>query len=898
MSAHATDAPTDAFPPARHAAPPLVPRLIRTLAVPIILGWIAIIAVANIIVPQLETVGQMRAVSMSPNDAPSMISMKKVGELFKEGDSDSSVMVVLEGQESLGDETHAFYDEMIKKLEADNAHVQSVQDFWGDPLTATGAQSNDGKSAYVQVKLAGNQGEALANESVESVQKIVEGLQPPPGVKAYVTGPAALAADQHIAGDRSMQLIELVTFTVIIMMLLLVYRSIVTVLLVLVMVVLELAAARGLVSFLGYHEIIGLSTFATNLLVTLAIAAATDYAIFLIGRYQEARSVGEDREQAYYTMFRGTAHVVLGSGLTIAGAVFCLSFTRLPYFQTMGVPLAIGMFITVIAALTLGPAIISVASRFGKTLEPKRAMRTRGWRKVGAMVVRWPGAILVATIALSLIGLLTLPGYKTNYNDRSYLPTDLPANEGYAAADRHFSPARMNPELLMVESDHDLRNSSDFLVIDKIAKSIFRVEGISRVQAITRPDGKPIEHTSIPFQISMQGTTQQLNQKYMQDRMADMLVQADEMQNTIDTMTRMSNLTAEMADTTHNMVVKMKDMTADVAELRDNIADFDDFFRPIRAYFYWEPHCYDIPVCHSIRAIFDTLDGVDVMTDDIQQLVPEMERLDSLMPQMVAMMPEMITTMKNMKTMMLTMYASQKGMQDQMAAAQDNSSAMGEAFDASMNDDSFYLPPEVFDNPDFKRGMEQFLSPDGHAVRFIISHDGDPLSPEGIARIDAIKKAAKEAIKGTPLEGFDRLSGRHRRHLQGPGRWQHLRPRHRRRCRTGADLHHHVADHARHRGVGGDRRHGGAVARRLVRPVRADMAAPARHRTALDGAGDVGHHPVGRRRGLQPAVGVTLQRGDPCRAPDGNHPGHGRHRIGGDVGRPGLRVHDDLDVGQ
>ena len=753
MSAHAAEAPTDAFPPARHAARPLVPRLIRTLAVPIILGWIAIIAVANIIVPQLETVGQMRAVSMSPNDAPSMISMKKVGELFKEGDSDSSVMVVLEGQESLGDETHAFYDEMIKKLEADNAHVQSVQDFWGDPLTATGAQSNDGKSAYVQVKLAGNQGEALANESVESVQKIVEGLQPPPGVTAYVTGPAALAADQHIAGDRSMQLIEAVTFTVIIMMLLLVYRSIVTVLLVLVMVVLELAAARGLVSFLGYHEIIGLSTFATNLLVTLAIAAATDYAIFLIGRYQEARSVGEDREQAYYTMFRGTAHVVLGSGLTIAGAVFCLSFTRLPYFQTMGVPLAIGMFITVIAALTLGPAIISVASRFGKTLEPKRAMRTRGWRKVGAMVVRWPGAILVATIALSLIGLLTLPGYKTNYNDRSYLPTDLPANEGYAAADRHFSPARMNPELLMVESDHDLRNSSDFLVIDKIAKSIFRVEGISRVQAITRPDGKPIEHTSIPFQISMQGTTQQLNQKYMQDRMADMLVQADEMQNTIDTMTRMSNLTAEMADTTHNMVVKMKDMTADVAELRDNIADFDDFFRPIRAYFYWEPHCYDIPVCHSIRAIFDTLDGVDVMTDDIQQLIPEMERLDSLMPQMVAMMPEMITTMKNMKTMMLTMYASQKGMQDQMAAAQDNSSAMGEAFDASMNDDSFYLPPEVFDNPDFKRGMEQFLSPDGHAVRFIISHDGDPLSPEGIARINAIKKAAKEAIKGTPLEG-------------------------------------------------------------------------------------------------------------------------------------------------
>ena len=71
-------------------------------------------------------------------------------------------------------------------------------------------------------------------------------------------------------------------------------------------------------------------------------------------------------------MFHGTAHVVLGSGLTIAGATFCLHFTRLPYFQTLGIPLAIGMVVVVLAALTLGPAVISVASRFGKLLEPKR----------------------------------------------------------------------------------------------------------------------------------------------------------------------------------------------------------------------------------------------------------------------------------------------------------------------------------------------------------------------------------------------------------------------------------------------------------------------------------------------------------------------------------------------
>ena len=74
-------------------------------------------------------------------------------------------------------------------------------------------------------------------------------------------------------------------------------------------------------------------------------------------------------------------------------------------------------------------------------------------------------------------------------------------NMGYAAADRHFDAARMNPELVLVESDHDLRNPTDFLVIDKIAKAIFKVPGVARVQTITRPEGKPIQHSTIPFQM-------------------------------------------------------------------------------------------------------------------------------------------------------------------------------------------------------------------------------------------------------------------------------------------------------------------------------------------------------------------------------------------------------------
>jgi RND superfamily putative drug exporter len=727
-------------------------RWIRRLSVPIIVGWIALIVVLTLTVPQLEVVGEMQAVSMSPKEAPSVIAMMRVGKVFQEFDSDSSAMIVLEGDKALGEDAHRFYDDMVAKLRADTKHVQHIQDFWGDPLTSAGAQSEDGKATYVQVYLAGNMGEALGNESVTAVQKLIAGLSPPPGVKVFVTGGPALQADQQNAGNASIRIIELVTVAVIVLMLLFFYRSIVTVLLVLTILVLSLSATRGVVAFLGYHNLIGLSTFATQLLVTLAIAATTDYAIFLIGRYQEARSVGEDRESAYYTMFRGTAHVVLGSGMTIAGATFCLSFTRLPYFQTLGIPLAVGMVVAVLVALTLGPAVITVASRF-RLLEPKRAMRIRFWRRLGAAVVRWPGWILTMTILLALVGLLTLPGYQPSYNDRKYLPADLPANEGFAAAERHFPVARMNPEMLLVETDQDLRNSADFLVIDRIARAVTRVPGIGRVQSITRPEGKPLKFSTIPAQLSMSGTFEKMNRSYMQKTMDGMLTQANEMQTTIDTMTKMSALMGQMSAVTHSLVARTRDMTIDIAELRDHIADFDDFFRPIRNYLYWEPHCYDIPVCWSLRSVFDTLDGVDTTTDDIQALLPDLERLDSLMPQLLALMPPQIETMKSMQKMMLTMHSSQASQQDQQAAMNDNQSAMGDAFNDSHNDDTFYLPPEIFDNKDFKRGMDNFISPDGHAVRFIISHENDPLSADGIDRIDAIKTAAFEAIKGTPLEG-------------------------------------------------------------------------------------------------------------------------------------------------
>jgi putative drug exporter of the RND superfamily len=734
----------------RHAARPLLAHAMRVLSVPIILGWLAVTAVTNAVVPQLEMVGKEHSVSLSPQDAPALVAMKRLGSQFQQFDSDSMAMIVLEGEQPLGDEAHRYYDDLVRQLEQDTKHVQHVQNYWGDLITAAGSQSTDGKAAYVQVNLAGNQGETLGNESVEAVREIVQRSHPPAGVRAYVTGQAPLTTDMTEAGDKSMVKITVITIAVITVMLLIVYRSVTTTLLILFVVLIEMSAARGVVAVVGHFGLLGLSTFATSLLTSLSIAAGTDYAIFLIGRYQEARQSGQEREDAYYTAFHGVGHVILGSGLTVAGAMLCLHFTRLNYFSSMGIPSAIGLSVVVVGSLTLAPAVLTVGSHFG-LLDSRRAIRSRGWRRVGTAVVRWPVPILAAAIAIALIGLLALPGYKTSYNDRHYIPAGLPSNVGYAAAERHFSAARMNPDILLVDAGRDLRHASDMIVLDKIAKSLFRVPGIARVQNITRPLGDPIAHSSIPFQVSMQSVSMTENMQFLRKTMADMLTMTDQLGTMVATLQKMQALTSRMADTTHQMLGNMKEMKATTDEMRDHLADFDDFFRPLRNYLYWEPHCFDIPICWSMRSLFDGLDGVDKLGDNLNGLLANVTDLDQLMPQLVQLMPPMIAVSQNMQSTMQSMYSTLNGLINQIDRMTDTASAMGQAFDDAKSDDYFYLPPEAFDSPDFQRGLKLMISPDGKSAQFIITHDVDPATPEGISHVGAEMQAAKEAVKGTPL---------------------------------------------------------------------------------------------------------------------------------------------------
>ena len=305
----------------------------------------------------------------------------------------------------------------------------------------------------------------------------------------------------------------------------------------------------------------------------------------------------------------------------------------------------------------------------------------------------------------------------------------------------------------MVETDRDLRTPANMIVLERIAKDVFRTPGVAMVQSITRPLGTPLDHTSLGFAMSAQSSAQIQNLPFQQARADDLLTQIAEISNSITLLQQQYELQQQAAAATDEQVTAFEETFETVKDLRDKAANFDDFFRPLRNYFYWEPHCFDIPLCAALRSVFDALDGVDKLSDQFGQVTESLNKLNALQPQLLALIPEQIAIQERNKALAQNNAATQAGLLAQSAEALKNSDAMGKAFDEAKDDSTFYLPPEVFDNSEFKRGMKLFLSPDGKAARMIITHDGDPATTQGISHIDPIRQSAEEALKGTPLAG-------------------------------------------------------------------------------------------------------------------------------------------------
>jgi putative drug exporter of the RND superfamily len=731
---------------------PFVPRMVRALAIPIIVFWALLAVTTNTFVPQVEKVAEELAGPMVPHYAPSQRALLRIGEKFHESNSTNLTMVVFEADRPLGDQDHRYYDDLMRRLKQDTKHVQYVMDLWGKPITAAGAQSLDGKCTYVLLRLAGDIGQIEANQSVDAVRDIIKKDTPPSGLKVYVSGAAPLASDTLTIANASLNNVTIVTIFLILTMLLLVYRRVSTLLVPLAGVLIEMLVAKGVIATLGHYGYIELSSFAVNIVIALTLGAGTDYGIFLLGRYHEARQAGESREESFYIAYKGVTPVIIGSGLTIAGACYCLTFARLNYFHTMGPAVAVSMLFTIAAALSLGPALLAVGSLFGM-YEPKSKAKAHLYRRIGASVVRWPVPILAASSAVVMLGALFVPTYRQNYDDRQYQPADAPANLGFAAADRHFPKSKLFSEMLMVETDHDMRNSADFISLDRVAKSLIRLPGVAMVQSITRPMGRALERAKIPYLFTTQGSGNGQQLPFNVQQNTNTAEQAQIQTHSVAVLRKEIDFFQNMSDELHKTVLTVQDLTRVTEEMNSEISNLDDFFRPIKSYFYWEKHCFDVPLCWALRSVFDTLDNIDKLAADVKDAQNSLEVIDRILPQIITQLKLTADDTEALAALLVKTYGSSDLQSTQTNQTFDDMVNVGLDFDTAQSDDFFYIPREGFDNDDVKTGMQLLMSPDGKAARFIVTHEGDAMGPEGVEHVDKFPGAITIILKETSLAG-------------------------------------------------------------------------------------------------------------------------------------------------
>jgi putative drug exporter of the RND superfamily len=408
--------------------------------------------------------------------------------------------------------------------------------------------------------------------------------------------------------------------------------------------------------------------------------------------------------------------------------------------------------LTIAAALTLGPALLTVGSLF-RLFDPRRMVRGQLYRRIGTSVVRWPKPILAASAAVVMIGAIFVPSYRQNYDDRAYQPANGPANQGFAAADRHFPQSKLFTELLMVESDHDMRNSADFISLDRVARALIRLPGVAMVQSITRPLGRPLDRATIPYLFTTQGSGSGQQLPFNQSQNGDTDKQAQIQADTVATLGKTIDLTQKLADDLHSTVLTLENLQQVTDMINDDIANLDDFIRPLKNYFYWEPHCYDIPVCYAFKSLFDGLDGIDALDAQIHNAVTDFQAVDALMPQMVAQLKIQRDEAQALQTVIVNSYGPAHLQSTQTDQTFDDLINVGNDFDKSRSDSYFYMPREAFDNEDVKTGMTLLMSPDGRAARFIVTHEGNAMGPEGVEHVEQFPDAIKISLKETSLAG-------------------------------------------------------------------------------------------------------------------------------------------------
>ncbi|MDT7723296.1 MAG: putative drug exporter of the superfamily, partial [Mycobacterium sp.] len=774
--------------------------------------WVATAVALTLTSPSLNEMAQKHPLAILPDDAPSIVTARKMTDAFHESGSEDLLLVVLTDDKGLGPADEDTYRALVDTLRNDTRNVVMLQDFISTPPLRSIVTSKDNKAWVLPVGVAGELGTPRSYDAFKQITDTVKHTVAGSSLKANLTGPAGTVADLTLAGEQDRMPIELAIGVLVLIVLLIVYRSAITMVLPLITIGLSLVIAQAAVA--GYSALTGSGVSNQSIVFLSAImaGAGTDYAVFLISRYHDYLRSGADFDQALKRALISIGKVITASASTVGITFLVISFARMGVFKTVGIASAIGVGVAYLAAVTLLPAILVLAGPRG-WVKPRRELTARFWRRSGIRIVRRPKTHLVASL-LVLAALASCAGLvRYNYDDRKALQSSAPSSIGYAALDRHFPVNQSIPEYILVQSPRDLRTPQALADLEQMADRVSQLPNVAAISGITRPTGNVPEQFRATYQAGAIGSfleggstlindhTNDLNQlsegagtlaNHLDDvrgQVSQLAASVQELQNTLsstkdqysgDTLVHQVDVTARLIDHVNSLSNNMGwNYTA--------AKNVFDWITPVLTSLRGNPICDMDESCSATRGVFEQLVGsrdqedLDAINDLSHQLAdyPDKQTLKATTDRLRAAVGKLTDVLRSMGMDqpggMQANLNQLQGDADQFAGGSrqiseavnllvDQVKQLGAGlsesatFLLSLKHDAaqpamagFNIPAQLLHLEEFQKASKVFMSADGHWVRYLVQTKLNPFSTDAMDQVNAILATAKGAQPNTAL---------------------------------------------------------------------------------------------------------------------------------------------------
>jgi len=437
----------------------------------VLVFWIAVFAVAGPLAGKLNSAQQNDASAWLPNNAEST----QVVDLAKRF-TPSDVFPALVVYERAGGAVTAADR---AKVAADVRRLADVKDVSGQVLGPIPAEDGRALQVVVPIKVAeeGNGWEQLGPrvKEMRSIARADAG-----GLGVYVTGPAGYFADFANVFSGFDSTLLYITAAIVIVILLLTYRSPVLWLLPLTCVFVALTAAQAVIYLLARDAGLTVNGQSAFILTVLVFGAGTDYALLLTARYREELRRHADRHQAMAVALRRAAPAIIASAATVILSLLTLLVAELNSTKSLGPVMAVGIAVGLCAMLTLLPALLVIFGRWvfwplRPTLGSAEPTEHGLWARIGARMARRPRAVwLVTAVVLGSLA-FGLTGLEANgLQGKDSFRTTPESVTGEEVLARHFPAGAGSPVQVVgkAEAAEQLRSV---------------LSGTAGVTAVTRP---------------------------------------------------------------------------------------------------------------------------------------------------------------------------------------------------------------------------------------------------------------------------------------------------------------------------------------------------------------------------------------------------------------------------